>query len=161
MDRPNGMTYAAWASYLSACYLAKIDPDRVMQTVGTAAASAGTHLADGTLINELGQRESYTGAVDLRTKDLTKAQIERLLDQLFSHGFFAWWRHTGSFAENQHIHACFVRLHLKTSLRQQFHDFVRDLDGLRSHATFDGPTATPSQKAVLRAMFFEHNPVNS
>ena len=64
---------------------------RIIQAKGGAVASAGTHV-DGC-------------ALDLRTRDLSTAVITKVVAALRECGWVAHWRHTGSFANNQHIHA--------------------------------------------------------
>jgi hypothetical protein len=134
--------------------MAEINPaSRVMQTLGNAAASAGTHGRDGTL-----NGEDYSAAVDLRTRDLSAAQIRKLLDCLARNGFAAWYRYEGSFTNNRHIHAIYCGLPMKASLKRQVRDFVNDRNGLASHATEKFYTAPKATDMAILALYFHANP---
>lgn len=157
MNRPTGMHPTAFNNYIWACFGAHVSPDRVMQTVGTAPASAGSHKADTNYKFDNGHTEPITGAIDLRTKDLTPTQIQNLLYFLFHAGFVGWWRHEGSFKDNQHIHAIWVGMKLKPFLQAQFWDFLAGNDGLASHQKSRGVKATVEQQTKLIALFQQHN----
>ncbi|EHN12757.1 hypothetical protein PAI11_03310 [Patulibacter medicamentivorans] len=58
---------------------------------GCASASAETH--------------SGGGAIDIRSRDVSDTVNNQRVAALRKVGFAAWFRHTGSFAGNQHIHA--------------------------------------------------------
>jgi hypothetical protein len=147
----------SFSKFIWACFHGKINPDRIMQTVGTARASAGTHKADSTIKNRHGAREPVTGAVDIRTRDLTEGEIESLLTWLYEAGFVGWWRHEGSFAENQHIHAIYVGMYLKPLLCRQFWDFIGKKDGLAGHGFINHVRATVEQNQKLIKLFSTYN----
>lgn len=164
MKRPYGMSQHAFQSYITAMFQAKINPEttgvggkRVVQTIGDAAASAGTHGKDG--VDQFGH--DYSAALDISVKhDLKQAEIERLLECLADNGFAAWWRHTGSFSDNQHVHAVYAGVRMKYSLRQQIHDFLKHRSGLVGHADdqFWAHHMTDAQENVIRTLFLAHNP---
>jgi hypothetical protein len=133
MNRPNGMHPLAFSNFITACFQAQINPfRRVMQTIGGAKASAGTHFEDGQFF-EGGKWKPYTAAVDLRTTDLSLPQIQHLVEALARNHFAAWHRHAGSFKENQHIHAVFAGVKMKPMLQDQMFDWLSDKNGLRGH----------------------------
>lgn len=164
MNRPKGMIPAAFDSYILACFHAKINPEktsegtrRVVQTMGNAPASAGTHAQDGTLTLN-GQPLPYSAAVDLSVRGLTLSQIKKWLQELAKQGFVAWYRHTGSFENNRHIHAIYVGIGMKPSLQAQVVDYLNDRTGLVGHATETFYTAPPEVDKVLAQMFVRYNP---
>lgn len=148
------MAKPAFNAYINSCFKAGINPaKRVMQTLGSAAASAGTHGRDGTL-----NGEDYSAAVDLRTRDLNVAEIKSLIKALTENGFVAWYRHTGSFETNRHIHAIYVGLPMKKMLRAQVVDFLNDRTGLVGHATEKFYTAPRATDLVIQTLFIHANP---
>lgn len=83
-------------------------PDaRITQTIGSAAASAGTHAADGRVGGA-----PYSAATDISTRSLSTADIHGLLNRLANQGFAAWYRWPGHdgwpASEAPHIHAIYV-----------------------------------------------------
>jgi len=162
MARRNGMVPNAWKAYLKACQGAGLQPRDILQTVGNAKASANTHKADGSFKNEQGAKEFYTAAADIRTKDLTEKQIHKLLLNLARNGFAAWWRHEGSFKNNQHIHAIYANVPMKRSLRNQVHSFLARRSGLVGDATdfFWKKHLNEETEQFIRTLFLKHNPMN-
>lgn len=137
MLRPYGMREDAFRAYVDACYEVKINPNRVMQTIGSAAASAGTHGVDGSFQLKLTDGNlvwrEYAACTDIRSKDLTKAQCVNLIRALAKRGFAAYWRYTGSFANNQHFHIIWSACKMKTSVQSQVKDFIDGKSGLIGH----------------------------
>lgn len=166
MLRPYGMATDAFSAYIKACLEAQVNPEhtavgskRVVQTIGDAVASAGTHEKDG--VDQNGH--DYSAAVDISVKhDLNQQQIEKLLLALAANGFAAWWRHTGSFANNVHVHAVYLGVKMKLPLRNQAHDWFGHRNGLVSHADdqfwVDNLTEAAAQHG--RALFLAHNPAS-
>jgi hypothetical protein len=161
MKRPYGMTDKQFTAFINACFEAEVNPNRIVQTIGGAPASAGTHLKDGT---DHGQ--DYSCATDLSVRrakylpwpGLSEAQIKRLLYQLERHGFAAFYRYRGSFALNRHIHMIYVKLPMKLALQKQVRDFVTGRDGLSGHHTevfWRGPI---SWNSWLKGEFLKANP---
>ncbi|MEZ4475237.1 MAG: hypothetical protein R3F60_31480 [bacterium] len=131
---------------------AGVTADRISQTIGNAAASAGYHAADGQA-----DGLDYCAAVDLRTRDLTRAQIRALLERLASHGFAAWYREPGADGwpadEAPHIHAVFAGVRMKAQLQGQVRDFLRGLNGLASHRAYAFWSPTAASLAIVRLLF--------
>jgi hypothetical protein len=164
MQRRTGMHPQAFKSFIQACYDAGVSPNRIVQTLGNAAASAGTHGKDGSFTNEDGLTERYSAAVDISVKHpkITVAQREKLLKALWANGFAAWYRTGPSWAGNEHIHAIFCDVAMKRSLRNQVHSFLAHRSGLVSdkadHFVRDHLSDATEQK--LRAAFLSNNPMN-
>lgn len=164
MTNPKGMLPAAFDSYILAMFHANVDPEttsegskRVVQTIGNAPASAGTHAKDDTLTYK-GKPYDYCAAVDISVRGLTLAQIKKVLTELAKQGFVAWYRHTGSFAENRHIHAVYVAIAMKPSLQAQVRDYLQGRTGLVGHAAETFYTAPESVDAILARLFVRYNP---
>jgi hypothetical protein len=134
---------------------AGVTADRITQTIGDAAASAGYHAADGTA-----DGLAYTAAVDLRTRDLTTTQIRELLDRLGRNGFAAWYRQPGSdgwpASEAPHIHAVFAGVVMKSALRSQVRDFLDGRNGLTSHTVYRFWPPPAAIREIVRLLFSRH-----
>ena len=135
---------------------AGLDAGDISQTIGNAPASAGTHAADGTIGGE-----PYCAATDLRTINLTNAQVKVLLDELTDQGFAAFFRDPGKDGwpsnEARHIHAIYVGVAMKASLRAQVQDWLAGKNGLASHTTYSFYQASPAKKAMIEALFNQYN----
>ena len=134
---------------------AGVAASRITQTIGTAPASAGYHLADGTASGR-----AYCAAVDLRSRDLSTAQLRALLDRLWSNGFVAWYRQPGSdgwpASGAPHIHAVFAGVVMKSQLRAQVRDFLIGRNGLTSHTRYTFRVAPTPVKRLLALLFARH-----
>lgn len=134
-----------------------ITADKVTQTIGSAPASAGTHAQDGTI-----DGVAYSAATDLSVKTLTNAQVKVLVDDLASHGFAAFFRDPGKdgwpSTEARHIHAIFVAVPMKDSLKAQVKDWLEGLNGLKSHAPYTFYQASAAKKALIEELFTKANP---
>lgn len=134
---------------------AGVEASRISQTVGYASASAGYHAPDGTV-----DGASYTAAVDLRTRDLSNAQIRALLGRLATHGFAAWYRQPGSdgwpSSEAPHIHAVFAGVVMKSQLRSQVRDYLTGRNGLSSHSLYRFYTPSAMELETVRLSFMRH-----
>ena len=124
LSRPYGMAPAAFDGFVRACNGARVQPRRIGQTIGDHPKSVGYHLRDGTL-NYRGQKLDYSAAVDIATQDLTRAQINRLLEELARQGFAAFYREKGHWKGGEHIHAIYAPLQMKPQLREQLHQWAR------------------------------------
>ena len=122
-SRPYGMTPAAFDGFKRACYRAHVQPRRISQTIGDNPKSVGYHHRDGT-IKYRGEKIDYCAAVDIGTQDLTRAQINRLLEGLASQGFAAFYREGGHWKGGEHIHAIYAPLKMKPQLRGQLHEWA-------------------------------------
>ena len=109
--------------------------NRITQTIGSALASAGYHASDGT-----SNGQYYCAAVDLRTRDLSTAQVRSLLEQLGRNGFAAWYSQPGAdgwpSSQSPHIHAVFAGVRMKSQLRGQVRDFLESRNGLSSYSAY-------------------------
>jgi hypothetical protein len=129
---------------------------QISQTIGNAAASAGTHAQDGTISGA-----AYCAATDIRVGGLTESQVHALVDRLTSQGFAAYYRNPGHdgwpSSEARHIHAIYAGVHMKVSLRAQVQDWLQGLNGLTSHTayTFFHPSA--AQHALVQSLFNQSN----
>ncbi len=164
MTRPYGMAKVAFDAIIGAFAQAGINPEkttaggkRIVQTVGSAKASAGTHAKDGT--DEHGF--DYAACVDISVKhDLTDAQINDLLIALWHHGFAAWHRDAPEFPGNEHIHAIYAGVKMARLPRAQVHDFLGHRSGLVSDKTdrFVRDKLTDTDEQIIRALFLSKNP---
>ncbi|MFM9092601.1 MAG: family 16 glycoside hydrolase, partial [Verrucomicrobiota bacterium] len=129
-----------------------ITSSRVSQTIGNAVASAGYHAKDGTA-----NGVDYCAATDVRTRDLTEAQIKQLLENMGRLGFAGWYRKPGSdgwpSSEAPHIHTIHVSAPMKAQLAGQVEDWLVGKNGLTSHTPYRFYTWSPAAKTtVLRLM---------
>jgi len=124
LTRPYGMAPAAFDGFKRACYRAKVQPRRIGQTIGDHPKSVGYHKRDGTL-EYRGQKLDYSAAVDIGTQDLTRAQINKLLEELTRQGFAAFYREKGKWKGGEHIHAIYAPLQMKPQLRGQLSEWAR------------------------------------
>lgn len=135
---------------------AGVPAERIVQTIGNAAASAGTHAADGTA-NGL----AYAAATDISTRGLSTADIHSLLNRLADQGFAAWYRWPGHdgwpSSEAPHIHAIYVGCRMKTSLRSQVASWLAGRNGLVSNTVYGFHSWTAAQRSVIRAVYERYN----
>src|SRR5437868_4607787 len=112
-----------------------ITASRIMQTIGNAAASAGTHAQDGVV-----DGHPYSAATDISVKGLTESQVRTLVARLDSLGFAAFYRNPGHdgwpSSEIRHMHVVFAGARMKSSLRAQISDFLAGRNGLASHSWY-------------------------
>ena len=164
MNRPKGIHSKAFDAYIAACFAAQVSPERIVQTLGQAAASHGTHGRDGSFTNEQGNTEAYSAAVDLSVKHprLLVCEREEMLRRLWANGFAAWYRQAPEFPNNEHCHCIYVALPMKRSLRDQVHMFLAHRSGLVSERAdqFVADNLTDAVEQKLRLAFLSHNPMN-
>lgn len=133
-----------------------LDAGDISQTIGNAAASAGTHAADGTIAGK-----AYCAATDLRVSTLTDAEVRTLLDELAEHGFAAFFRDPGEdgwpASEARHVHAIYVGVPMKAALRAQVADWLGGRNGLASHTAYTFYQASPAKKLALEELFEKSN----
>jgi hypothetical protein len=123
---------------------------RITQTIGTAPASAGVHLADGSV-----NGRPYTAAVDLSTSSMSAAQIHNLLEKLGKLGFAAWYRKSGSdgWSGSNHIHAVYANCKMKSALRSQVRSWLVGRNGLVSNTVYRWHTFSTAAKSAVRSKF--------
>ncbi|MBV9850091.1 MAG: hypothetical protein JO250_10500 [Armatimonadetes bacterium] len=129
---------------------------RIGQTVGFAAASAGTHAPDGAL-----DGHPYCAATDLHVADLGHAEVRELLSRLADMGFAAFYRRPGfdhwPAYDALHVHAVFAGVKMKPMLQDQIHQWLHGLNGLASRARYEFWQPSAAQCQVVRALFLAHN----
>lgn len=135
---------------------AGVPAERITQTIGYYAASAGTHGPDGTASGR-----SYSAATDISTRGLSQTAIRTLLSRLADQGFAAWYRWPGHdgwpSSEAPHIHAIYVGCRMKSSLQAQVRDWLVGRNGLTSHWTYGFYTWSSGQRALIRAVYSRYN----
>lgn len=125
---------------------AGVSASRIMQTIGNAAASAGTHAQDGTF-----QGHPYSAATDISVSGLSQTQIANLLEKLAKVGFAAWYRHTGhdGWSGVNHIHAVYANCLMKSSLRSQVRSWLAGRNGLVSNTIYQFHHFSSAAKAAV------------
>jgi len=135
---------------------AGITAARITQTIGSAAASAGTHAQDGVY-----DGRAYSAATDLSVIGLTDAQVKVLIAKLDALGFAAFFRKPGSdgwpSSEARHVHVVFAGAKMKSSLQAQIWDFLAGKNGLASHSTYTFYQPPAEVKAYVKAIFLKAN----
>lgn len=129
---------------------AGVSSSRIMQTIGNAAASAGTHARDGYV-----NGQPYSAATDISVYGLSQTQIRNLLERLGKVGFAAWYRHSGydGWYGVNHIHAVYANCLMKSSLRSQVRSWLAGRNGLVSNAIYHFHTFSAAARAVVKAKF--------
>lgn len=131
---------------------AGVTASRITQTIGNAAASAGTHAADGSV-----NGHAYSAATDISVSGLSNAQIQNLLSRLAKAGFAAWFRQPGHdgwpSSEARHIHAVYANAKMKSSLRSQVRSWLVGRNGLVSNTLYGFYHWSSADKAVVRNKF--------
>jgi hypothetical protein len=123
---------------------------RIIQTIGNAPASAGTHARDGYV-----NGQPYSAATDISVSGLSSTEIANLLEKLAKVGFAAWYRHTGydGWYGVNHIHAVYANCLMKSSLRSQVRSWLAGRNGLVSNAIYHFHTWSAAARAVVKAKF--------
>jgi hypothetical protein len=123
---------------------------RITQTIGTAPASAGVHLADGSV-----NGKPYTAAVDLSVSSMSSTQIHNLLEKLAKVGFAVWYRKSGSdgWSGSNHIHAVYANCKMKSALQSQVRSWLVGRNGLVSNTVYRWHTFSTQAKATVKAKF--------
>jgi hypothetical protein len=131
---------------------AGVTASRIIQTIGNAPASAGTHAQDGTV-----NGHPYCAATDISVKGLSDTQIRNLLARLAKVGFAAWYRQPGHdgwpASEVRHMHAVYANAKMKSSLRSQIRSWLVGRNGLVSNTLYGFFHWTAAEKAVVRGKF--------
>jgi hypothetical protein len=131
---------------------AGVSAARIMQTIGSAAASAGTHAQDGVY-----NGHAYSAATDISVKGLSESQVRSLVARLDALGFAAFYRNPGSngwpSSEIRHMHVVFAGARMKSSLRSQISDFLAGRNGLASHTAYTFYQPPASVKDYVRKIF--------
>lgn len=138
----------------------KFTAGRITQTIGSAAASAGTHGQDG-----VAGGRPYSAATDLSVSGMSDAQVATLLDQLTAVGFVAYFRKPGSdgwpASEARHLHVIWAGAKMKSTLRAQVRDWRVGKNALASHTTYTFKTWTQCWRDSIWARFLTVNPASN
>lgn len=133
---------------------------RILQTIGNAAASAGTHAQDG-----VADGKPYSAATDFSVSGMTDSQVNAFLDMLTSVGFAPYYRNPGHdgwpSTEVRHIHAIWVGAPMKLSLRDQVRDWHVGKNGLASHTTYTFKTWSTCWRDAIWARYLTKNPATN
>ena len=129
---------------------AGVSSSRIMQTIGNAAASAGTHAQDGTF-----NGHPYSAATDISVAGLSATQIRNLLEKLAKVGFAAWYRENGhdGWIGINHIHAVYANCLMKLSLRSQVRSWLAGRNGLVSNTTYQFHHFSAAARAAVHGKF--------
>lgn len=138
----------------------KFTAGRITQTIGNAAASAGTHAKDGTAGGH-----DYSVATDLSISGMTDAQVKVLLDQLTSVGFAPYYRKPGydgwPSSEARHMHVLWVGAPMKRILRDQARDWHVGKNALASHTKYTFKTWTQCWRDSIWTRYLTANPATN
>lgn len=123
---------------------------RITQTIGNAAASAGTHARDGYV-----NGKPYSAATDISTSGLSTAQIHNLLERMAKLGFALWYRQNGrdGWYGANHIHAIYANCAMKSSLRSQVRSWLAGRNGLVSNTLYGFHHFSAAAKATVKAKY--------
>jgi hypothetical protein len=131
---------------------AGVSSARIMQTIGSAAASAGTHAQDGVY-----DGHAYSAATDISVKGMNDSQVRSLVARLDALGFAAFYRNPGSngwpSSEIRHMHVVFAGAKMKSILRSQIWDFLAGRNGLASHGAYTFYQPPASVKSYVEKIF--------
>jgi hypothetical protein len=132
--------------------LAGVTKSRIVQTIGDATNSGGTHLEDGTFEDSV-----YSAATDISADKLSDTQIRTLLDRLGRLGFAAWYRQPGHddwpAQDSAHIHAVYAGCEMKPLLQVQVAAWLRGKNGLLSDSTYAFYTWNPTAQQAVQETF--------
>jgi hypothetical protein len=137
-----------------------VSAGRIIQTIGNAVASAGTHAEDG-----VADGHPYSAATDFSVKDMTDAEVSVFLDQMTAVGFVPYFRNPGHdgwpSTDARHVHAVWVGAPMKLSLRAQVRDWHLGKNGLASHTNYTFKTWSPCWREAIWARYLTANPATS
>lgn len=123
---------------------------RITQTIGSAPASAGVHLADGSV-----NGKPYTAAVDISVSSMTEAQIHNLLEKMAKVGFAVWYRKSGTdgWSGANHIHGVYANCKMKSALQSQVRSWLVGRNGLVSNTLYRWHAFSATAKSTVKAKF--------
>jgi hypothetical protein len=123
---------------------------RIVQTIGNAPASAGYHLADGSV-----NGHPYTAAIDLSVSGLSNTQIRNLLERLAKVGYAGWYRQNGhdGWSGANHIHAVYANCKMKAVLRAQIRSWLLGRNGLVSNTIYGFHKFSAEARRIVKGKF--------
>ena len=141
-DASNALQYLKWPAA------------RITQTVGSAAAAAGTHGRDGTASGR-----DYSAATDLSVRGMSDAEVKDLIEKMTEVGFIAYFRDTGKDGWNgvRHVHAIWPGARMRTSLRNQVADWVVGKGALVSHTPCRFYQWSQCWRDAIKEVYVAHN----
>ena len=127
---------------------------RITQTIGNAAASAGTHARDGYV-----NGKAYSAATDISVSGLSTTQITNLIERMAKLGFAVWYRQNGrdGWSGANHLHAIYANAAMKSSLRSQVRSWLAGRNGLVSNTIYKFHTFSAAAKAAVKAKYAMSN----
>ena len=143
--KPQGLHPAAYAELTTIALT-----HRITQGINHSVERGNVHGVDGTL-----NGASYTGAVDISVRCLTKTQIKSLLEHLATLGFAGWYRKEGQddWTGPPHIHAVWAGCRLKPVLRRQVEAWLSGGNGLGSNRPYRFWQPTAAAKEKVRKLY--------
>ena len=152
--RPYGMHPVAYALFTQT----GLSHRRIGQTIGHAAASAGTHVKTGEY-----EGHDYSPCFDLRVHDLTHAEaIKQIVRPMSALGFAAYMRVPGSdhwpSSEIFHVHCIFPGCHVTEQVNHQLEDWLSEplLNGLASHVPYRAYETTHDERLEAQKLYRSH-----
>ncbi len=123
---------------------------RITQTIGNAAASAGTHARDGYV-----DGRAYSAATDISVSGMSSSQIANLIERMAKLGFACWYRQGGrdGWSGANHIHAVYANSAMKSSLRSQVRSWLAGRNGLVSNTIYQFHHFSSAAKAAVKAKY--------
>jgi hypothetical protein len=153
------LTYGVHPDASDALVFLGITEDGITQTIGDAAASAGTHAQDGTA-----EGHPYSAAIDLRVLGLGEAEIRQYIADLAAVGYAGWYRQPGADGVpsdwSPHIHAVWVGAAMKLSLRDQVRSWVDGRNGLVSDTPYQFHQWPECLRDAIWERYLENNPAD-
>jgi hypothetical protein len=150
------LKWGLWPKASDALRVAGYTAGQIVQTVGYAAASAGTHEPDGTV-----DGQPYSAATDLSVRGLDDAEVRTVVAKLDSLGFAAFYRSPGHdgwpSTGARHIHVVYAGCKMKAILRDQMRDFFAGKNGLASHSTYSFYQPPASVISAVKVLFAQYN----
>lgn len=141
----------------------------IVQTMGAAAASAGTHNAAGKYPDGNNSWHDYSACIDISVNqnakrlsdgasiEMTPARIKWLLYCLSEEGIAAWYR-TKQQGFEFHIHAVCAMVKMGPLPQRQIVDFVNNRTGLRSNKIETFWVPDDENDELIANLFKKSNP---
>lgn len=137
-----------------------VEASRIVQVIGKAAASAGTHGQDG-----VWGKLPYSAAADISVRNPTpwnEGKIKSQLGCFALNGWLGWYRQSGvdgwPASEPSHLHLIRPILPMKRSLQRQVHAWFAGRNGLVSNTDYKFWQPTQEMMNLNRSWFLSANP---
>lgn len=153
------LTYGLHPDASDALQYLGVSEGSITQTIGDAAASAGTHASDGTA-----EGHDYTCAIDLSVSGLSEDEIHQYIDDLAAVGYAGWYRQPGADGVPSswapHIHAVWAGAPMKASLRDQVRSWIDGRNGLVSDTPYAFHQWPQCLRDAIWERYLQHNPAD-